>query len=124
MRPLKHAQRFDSAKVPIHLTPEDVEVLMDHYFSTFTCSDPVKITDLSLAYADHSRICCRLVGGWYSVLAPFRSVFGQVTEIESTDLLWDSYMGEDELVRRLDVATIAMRTVRPIITAKREVMSR
>lgn len=105
---------FDSAKVKVRLRPCDVEMLMDGYFGTYSHADYDQITDLALAYADHSRVCALLASGWREVVRTFASVFGQVTDIHPSDSMWldeDRATANAELERRFTQSTNAFEWV-------------
>lgn len=104
-------QRFDSAKVEIQLRPSDVERLMDGYFGTFSDATPAQITELALAYADHSRVCALLADGWTRLAWPIFVASLLVTDIEPEDCLHFGDAPIIELERRFAVATTALEHV-------------
>jgi hypothetical protein len=106
-------QAFDSSKVEIKLSPREVENLLDQYFGTFSHATHDQITDLALAYSEHSRLCALLARGWEAMVEPWKSVFALVTDADPCDAMWYTTDTNAELIRRFSVAVVAIETVKP-----------
>jgi hypothetical protein len=104
--------RFDSAKVDLKLSPREVEKLIDTYFGTFSDATPAEITDLVLAYADHSRVCALLARGFDAVIAPFLDTFMVSTITSPGDFFWLDDGVARELQRRLEYSVTSLAAIR------------
>lgn len=109
MRAHKLVQKFDSARVPVRLSPGDIEALFDDYACNWPKHGTENAVDVCLAYTNHTRLCAMLGEGLQRAVDAWAPVFAQVTYGDGG---YSHPEPSVELNRRLDLVILTLESLR------------